>query len=34
VRALTAADFRVALDSIQLAVQVDAAFDHLDLAQS
>jgi hypothetical protein len=30
-RALTANDFRKALDDIQLAVQVDTAFDHLDL---
>ena len=32
VRALTAQEFRLALDAIQLAFEVDTAFDHLDLA--
>ncbi len=31
-RALTATDFRKSLDDIQLAVEVDTAFDHLDLS--
>lgn len=31
-RALTASDFRLALDGIQLALEVDTAFDHLDLS--
>lgn len=32
VRALTAVDFRRSLDNIQLALEVDTAFDHLDLS--
>lgn len=34
VRALTAKDFRHTLDHIQLALEVDTAFDHLDLSSS
>ena len=32
VRALTAVDFRRSLDDIQLALEVDTAFDHFDLS--